>query len=75
MLNITMKGTIWYNCTIENGEQEKMIKEYAEENYITLEQAVMELYSDNKLDELYVGATESEFSTEECESVVEESDL
>ena len=69
---IEVNATVTYTCYLDD-KQAELVKKYAKEHKsdwgeLTLEEAVEELYSDDKLD-LYKNSTESDFATEEILSV------
>lgn len=69
-MKITTISKVWTICNIDE-EQVKIIKEYAEENGLKLEDAVWKLYKYGELD-LYEDSNESEFQFESIEKVEEE---
>ena len=68
-MKIYVEAKVWYTCTL-NEEDEKKVKNYAEENEISLEEAVWDLYGNTEI-ELYENSVESDFSTESIEEVIE----
>lgn len=70
MLKISTVAKIWYTCILE-GEDEQKILDYAQENDVSLEEAVSYLYGEGEI-ELYERSVESDISTEEIENVEEE---
>ena len=70
MMNVTVTATVQYICSLNNTKACK-VKEYAEQNDCTLEEAVWALYFDDRL-ELYDDYTEGDFNTESIDFVEEE---
>lgn len=70
MMNVTVTATVQYVCSLDDTKADK-VKEYAEQNDCTLEEAVWALYTDNKLN-LYDDAVESDFTTESIDQVEED---
>lgn len=66
-LEIETTATVTYNCCL-NEEDTKKVCDYANENSLTLREAVAELYDNDEID-LYGSATESDFSTESIDRV------
>lgn len=66
----TVEATVTYACTLSYEESE-MVRECAEQEECSLEEAVMMLYNDGVLN-LYHNSVESDFSTNECTQVEEE---
>ena len=69
-LVVMVEATVSYACRL-NAEEEKKIREYSENNYLDIEEAVLELYNEGEID-LYKDSTESDFSTNCIEDVYEE---
>ena len=70
MMNVTVTATVQYTCYLSNAKACR-VKEYAEQNDCTLEEAVWALYIDDMLD-LYDDYTESDFHTESIDQVEED---
>ena len=70
MMNVTVTATVQYVCSLDDTKADK-IKEYAEQNDCTLEEAVWALYTDGALN-LYADSIESDFSTERIDQVEED---
>lgn len=66
---VSVTATVQYVCYLTDKDADK-VREYAEQNDCTLEEAVWGLYTENNLD-LYDESTESDFSTESIDQVVE----
>ena len=66
---IMTEATVQYACRL-SAEDEQKVRDYAEENDATLEEAVDALYSDNAIN-LYTDSWESDFSTNEILEVDE----
>lgn len=60
---VDVKETVWYSCWFDE-DQEKKVRDYADENNLDLVEAVKELYANHDFD-LYRESTESDFMTEE----------
>lgn len=58
-----VQATVWYTCELSEENSKKAI-EYAEENDLTLEDAIMELYHNADNFSIYENSVESDFSTE-----------
>ena len=58
---VMTEATVQYACRL-SAEDEQKVREFAEQNNSTLEEAVMELYSDCTIN-LYADSWESDFST------------
>ena len=56
-----VEATVQYVC-LSSAEDEQKVREYAEENSTTLEEAIKELYDDSDIN-LYNDSWESDFST------------
>lgn len=67
---VMTEATVQYACRLST-EDEQKVREFAEQNNSTLEEAVMELHSDCAIN-LYADAWESDFSTDEILEVEEE---
>ena len=73
MLNVTMVAKVWYNCVLDD-EDEMLVKQFAEDNDMRLEDAVWQLYTEGKINNLYGNSSESDFSTIDCLEVEEVSE-
>lgn len=71
MIVIT-EAIVQYACRLST-EDEQKVREFAEQNDVTLEEAVMTLYNDYELN-LYANSSESDFDTNEILSVEDEDD-
>ena len=60
-LIVTTEATVHYACQLSE-EDEQKVREYAEQNDVTLEEAVGALYSDCAIN-LYAESWESDFNT------------
>lgn len=69
-LIVMTEATVEYACRL-SAEDEQKVREYAEQNEMTLEEAVDALYSDCAIN-LYADAWESDFSTNTILDVDEE---
>lgn len=69
MMNVTVTATVQYTCYLDDTAACK-VKEYAEQNDCTLEEAVWALYNDGTI-ALYDNYTESDFTTEGIDQVEE----
>lgn len=69
-LIVMTEATVQYACRL-SAEDERKVREYAEQNDVTLEEAVEELYNDCDIN-LYANSGESDFSTDLILSVDEE---
>ena len=69
-LIVTTEATVQYACRL-SAEDEQKVREYAEENGTTLEEAVAALYDDCAI-KLYADSWESDFSTNAILDVDEE---
>ena len=69
-LVVMVEATVTYACKL-SAEEEKKIREYSEDNYLDIEDAVRELYAEGEID-LYKNSTESDFSTNCITEVCEE---
>ena len=67
---VMTEATVQYACRLST-EDEQKVREFAEQNNSTLEEAVMELYSDCAIN-LYADSWESDFSTDAILDVEEE---
>ena len=67
---VMTEATVQYACRLST-EDEQKVREFAEQNNSTLEEAVMELYSDCAIN-LYANSWESDFSTNQILKVEEE---
>jgi hypothetical protein len=67
---VMTEATVQYACRL-SAEDEQKVREFAEQNNNTLEEAVMELYSDCAI-KLYADSWESDFSTDAILDVDEE---
>lgn len=69
---VMVRATVWYACSLDE-EQEKMVRDYAKENNVDFTEAVDALCCDLNTDfELYKDSKESDFRTDEIESVEED---
>lgn len=64
-----VEATVTYACRL-SAEDEKKIREYSEDNYLDIEDAIRELYGEGEID-LYKDSTESDFSTNYITEVCE----
>lgn len=64
-----VEATVTYACYLDESESE-LVRQYAEEEDCSLEDAVMMLYTEDKIN-LYRNSTESDFCTCECTQVEE----
>ena len=69
-LIVMTEATVRYACRL-SAEDEQKVRKYAEENNITLEEAVEALYSDCIIN-LYADSWESDFNTNNISNVDEE---
>ena len=69
-LIVMTEATVQYACRL-SAEDEQKVREYAEENGTTLEEAVGALYDDCAIN-LYADSWESDFSTDAILDVDEE---
>ena len=67
---VMTEATVQYACRL-SAEDEQKVREFAEQNNSTLEEAVMELYSDCAIN-LYADSWESDFNTGTILEVEEE---
>ena len=67
---VMTEATVQYACRL-SAEDEQKVREFAELNNSTLEEAVMELYSDCAIN-LYADSWESDFNTDTILDVDEE---
>ena len=67
---VSVEATVTYTCYLDE-EQSQFVQECAEQEECSLEDAVMMLYNEGKLN-LYHNSVESDFSTEEIVQVEEE---
>lgn len=67
---VMTEATVQYACRL-SAEDEQKVREFAEQNNSTLEEAVMELYSDCAI-KLYADSWESDFNTDTVLEVGEE---
>ena len=67
---VMTEATVQYACRL-SAEDEQKVREFAEQNNSTLEEAVMELYSDLAIN-LYADSWESDFNTNEILDVGED---
>lgn len=65
-----VEATVTYACRLSK-EDEKKIREYIGDTDLSIDDAVIELYNEGKID-LYKNSTESDFSTNYIEEVYEE---
>jgi len=76
MIKIKATATVIYNCTLTD-KDEITVRKYAEENGLSIEEAINEIYceeTDIELD-IYTISSDSDFITEEIEVVSEKSDF
>ena len=64
-MEVYVRGTVWYSCTLSDEDTRKVIK-YAKENDCEYEEAVSALYDKGEIN-LYDTFVESDFTTEEIE--------
>ena len=69
-LIVMTEATVQYACRL-SAEDEQKVREHAEQNDVTLEEAVEALYSDCAID-LYADSWESDFNTNTILEVEEE---
>jgi hypothetical protein len=69
-LIVMTEATVQYACRL-SAEDEQKVREYAEQNEATLEEAVEALYSDCAIN-LYADSWESDFNTDTILDVDEE---
>ena len=69
-LIVMTEATVQYACRL-SAEDEQKVRDYAEENEMTLEEAVEALYSDCAIN-LYADSWESDFGTNAILDVEEE---
>ena len=69
-LIVMTEATVEYACRL-SAEDEQKVREYAEQNDVTLEEAVEALYSDCAIN-LYVDSWENDFNTDSILDVDEE---
>ena len=69
-IEVETTATVTYVCNL-NEEDTKKVCDYANEQGLTLKEAVAELYSNGEID-LYDNSTESDFSTESIDSARKE---
>ena len=69
-LVVMTEATVQYACRLST-EDEQKVREYAEQNDVTLEEAVEALYSDCAIN-LYADSWESDFNTDTILDVDEE---
>ena len=69
MFEVEVTAAVSYVCYLNKEDSEK-VKEYAEENDLTLVEAVTALYYDNEIN-LYRESTESDFCTESIDAVTD----
>lgn len=60
-LVVMVEATVTYACRLSE-EDEQKIRKYSEDNYLDIEDAIMEMYDAGKI-ELYENSTESDFYT------------
>lgn len=70
MIKVEATAEVITTCYLTD-EDEKKVKTFMEENQCDLEDAVKELFWDNKLD-IYSNSTESDFNTQSIDVVEEE---
>ena len=66
-MEVYVRGTVWYSCTLSDEDTRKVIK-YAKENDCEYEEAVSALYDKGEIN-LYDTFVESDSTTEEIEDV------
>ena len=69
-LIVMTEATVQYACRLTE-EEEQRVREYAEQNEATLEEAVEALYNNSEIN-LYADSCESDFSTNIISDVIEE---
>ena len=69
-LIVMTEATVEYACRL-SAEDEQKVREYAEQNDVTLEEAVEALYSDCAIN-LYADSWENDFNTDSILDVDEE---
>ena len=67
-IEVKTEATVTYVCNL-NEEDTKKVCDYANEQGLTLKEAVADLYADGKID-LYYNSTESDFSTESIDEAI-----
>ena len=72
MIKVEATAEVIITCYLTD-KDEKKIRAFMEENNCDLEDAVKELFWDNKLD-IYSNSTESDFNTQSIDVVEEEED-
>ena len=68
-MKVEVTASVQYACYLSI-EDEEMVRQYAENENCSFEEAVRNLYSDGVIN-LYYNSTESDFSTESIDSVEE----
>ena len=66
-MEVYVRGTVWYSCTLSDEDTRKVIK-YAKENDCEYKEAVLDLYNQAEIN-LYNECIESDYSTEDIEGV------
>ena len=69
-MKVFVNARVLYCCYLTDNDSKK-VRSYAKKHNMNLCEAVDELYADNKID-IYADSTESDFSTENIESVEED---
>lgn len=67
-IEVKTTATVTYTCNL-NEEDTKKVCDYANEQGLTLREAVAELYAEGEID-LYDNSTESDFSTESIDRAI-----
>lgn len=70
MIKVETTAEVITTCYLSDKDEEK-VRAFMEENQCDLEDAVKELFWDNKLD-IYSNSTESDFNTQSIDAVEEE---
>lgn len=69
-LVVMVEATVTYACRLSKEEEQK-VREYIGDTDLSIDDAVMELYCDGKID-LYKNSTESDFCTNCVTEIYEE---
>lgn len=72
MIKVEATAEVITTCYLTDEDEDK-VRAFMEENNCDLEDAVKELFWDNKLD-IYSNSTESDFNTQSIDAVEEEED-
>lgn len=67
-IEVETTATVTYVCNLSE-EDTKKVCDYANEQGLTLQEAVADLYAEGKID-LYDSSTESDFCTESIDSAI-----